>query len=123
MQGQGCVETTTNNGTPAAPPCTTKSSDGKCLYVSTGLNIPIGTDPQSLIQSIFGLILSISGGIALLLIIISGYKVLASQGNPEALKGAREQLTAAIVGLLFIIFALVILQIIGVNILRIPGFK
>ncbi len=95
---------------------------GTCTQVDTGLG-PIGTDPQSLIKSLFGLILSISGGIALLLIIISGYRMLASQGNPEALKGAREQLTAAIVGLLFIIFALVILQIIGVDILRIPGFK
>jgi hypothetical protein len=47
---------------------------------------------------------------------------MISQGNPEQVKGAREQLTAAIIGLLFIIFSLVILQIIGVNILKIPGF-
>ncbi|MCL6096059.1 MAG: pilin [Patescibacteria group bacterium] len=115
-------QTGPGNDPPAGPPCASKDNDGKCLYVNTGLNIPIGTNPQSLIQKLFGLILSISGGIALLLIIISGYKVLASQGNPEALKGAREQLTAAIVGLLFIILALVILQIIGVDILHLPGF-
>lgn len=83
----------------------------------------ISTNPSGFIAWAFGLILSISGGVALLLIIISGYKILSSQGNPEALKGAREQLTAAIVGLLFIIFALVILQIIGVDILHIPAFK
>ena len=47
---------------------------------------------------------------------------MISQGNPEQVKGAREQLTAAIIGLLFIIFSLVILQVIGFNILRIPGF-
>jgi hypothetical protein len=82
----------------------------------------ISTDALGFIRSIFGLILSLSGGIALLLIILSGYKILSSQGNPEALKGAREQLTAAIVGLLFVIFSIVILQIIGFNILRIPGF-
>ncbi len=82
----------------------------------------INTKPFNFITWAFSLILSISGGIALILIIISGYRVLASQGNPEALKGAREQLTAAIVGLLFVIFALVILQIIGYDILRIPGF-
>lgn len=104
-------------------PCSAGANvKGECTKVDTGLGISIGTDPKSLLQSIFGLILSISGGIALLLIIISGYRVLASQGNPEALKGAREQLTAAIVGLLFIILALVILQIIGVDILNIPGF-
>ena len=83
----------------------------------------LGTEPQSLITSLFGLILSLSGGVALILIIISGYRLLVSQGNPEAIKGAREQLTAAIVGLLFIIFSVVILEIIGVNILHIPGFQ
>ncbi|MCL6096886.1 MAG: pilin [Patescibacteria group bacterium] len=111
------------NPIPPGPCSNGANKNGVCTQVDTGLGIPIGTNPQSLIRSIFGLILSISGGIALLLIIISGYRVLASQGNPEALKGAREQLTAAIVGLLFIIFALVILQIIGYDILRIPGFK
>ncbi len=112
-----------NKEDPIPPgPCAAGANiKGTCAKVDTGLG-PIGTDPQSLIKSVFGLILSISGGIALILIIISGYKILASQGNPETLKGAREQLTAAIVGLLFIIFALVILQIIGYDILRIPGF-
>jgi len=114
----GCI---TVNSQGVAPICSKLNSNGTCAQVVTGLG-PIGTDPQSLVQTLFGLILSISGGIALLLIIISGYRVLASQGNPEALKGAREQLTAAIVGLLFIIFALVILQIIGYDILHIPGF-
>jgi len=42
--------------------------------------------------------------------------------HPEALKDARDQLISAIIGLIFIIFSLVILQIIGVDILRIPGF-
>lgn len=121
-QGQGCIETVIlNNDSPAPGPCT-PSGNGKCLYLNTGLGT-IGTDPQSLVTTLFGVILSISGGIALLLIIISGYRMLSSQGNPEALKGAREQLTAAIVGLLFIIFSFVILQIIGADILHIPSFK
>jgi hypothetical protein len=46
-----------------------------------------------------------------------------SQGNPDQIKDAREQLTAAIIGLLFVVFSLVILQIIGVNILNLPGFS
>lgn len=113
-----------NREDPIPPgPCSAgANSKGSCSKVDTGLGISIGTNPQSLIQTLFGLILSVSGGIALLLIIISGYKLLASQGNPEAIKGAREQLTAAIVGLLFIILSLVMLQVIGVDILHIPGF-
>jgi hypothetical protein len=70
-----------------------------------------------------GLILSVVGGVAILLIMLSGYRLMVSQGNPENIKSAKEQLTAAIIGLLFIIFSLVILQVIGVNILGLPGFN
>lgn len=95
----------------------------KCASVSTGLGINVSTDAGDLVKSVFGVILSISGGIALILIIISGYSLIFSQGNPEAVKAAQERLTSAVVGLLFIIFSLVILQIIGADILKIPGFS
>jgi len=80
------------------------------------------TNLSALLTKVFSIALSIAGVVALGLIIASGYRLMISQGNPEQVKGAREQLTAAIVGLLFIIFSLVILQVIGVNILNIPGF-
>jgi hypothetical protein len=83
-------------------------------------NIP--TSVQALITTVFSIALSIAGIVALGLIIFSGYRLMISQGNPEQVKNAREQLTAAIIGLLFIIFSLVILRIIGFNILNIPGF-
>lgn len=82
----------------------------------------ISTNPVNIITTLLKLILGISGGIALLLIIFSGYRMMTSQGNPEAIQGARETLTSAIVGLLFIIFSLVLLQVIGADILKIPGF-
>ena len=80
------------------------------------------TNPTSLLTQVFSIVLAIAGVAALGLIIASGYRLMVSQGNPEQVKGAREQLTAAIIGLLFIIFSLVILQVIGANILKIPGF-
>ncbi len=93
----------------------------KCAEVKTGI-LDIDTRPEKFVGSIMGLILGLSGGIAVLLIIVSGYRLMASQGNPEKVQGAKESLTSAIVGLLFIIFALVILQVIGVDILQLPGF-
>ena len=66
--------------------------------------------------------MSISGGIALILIITSGYQIMTSQGDPEKIKAGRERFISAVVGLLFLIFSLVILETIGVDILRIPGF-
>lgn len=83
---------------------------------------PISTNVKGLVTSLFKVILSLIGAIAIILIIISGYRLMASQGNPEKIQGAREQLTAAIVGLMFVIFSFVILQIIGVNLLALPGF-
>lgn len=83
----------------------------------------IQTSAAGFINSIMSLILSLVGGIAVILIIISGYRLMISQGNPENLKSAKEQLTAAIIGLLFVIFALVFLGVIGVNILGLPGFN
>jgi hypothetical protein len=94
----------------------------KCLAINTAIG-PVSTDPQAFVKKIFSVVLGLAGGIALILIIISGYKYMFSQGNPETIKGATEQLTSAIVGLLFIIFSFVILQIIGVDILKIPGFE
>lgn len=94
----------------------------KCATVDTAIG-SIQTDPVLLVKQLFGILLSLAGGIALLLIIYSGYQIMVSQGNPEKLQQARETLTSAIVGLVFLIFSLVILQIIGVDILRIPGWK
>lgn len=109
------------SATPATlPPCQTFNDKGLCVEFNTAIGT-INTTPSGFIQKVFGVILSFSGGIALLLIIFSGYRLMTSQGNPEKLQGARETLTAAIIGLLFIIFSLVILQLIGVDILHIPG--
>ena len=106
------------------PPGCTQTGPGSNISVTcnTGLGIEITADPQNFAQRLFGITLSISGGIALILIIISGYQLMVSGGNPDKVKGARERLTSAIVGLVFIIFSIVILQLIGVDILRIPGF-
>jgi len=98
-----------------------KIEDLKCTSVMTAVG-PIKTDATGFVQSIFKIVLGLAGGIALILIIFSGYRYMASQGNPEAVKAATEQLTSAIIGLLFIIFSFVILQMVGVDILQIPGF-
>jgi Mn2+/Fe2+ NRAMP family transporter len=70
-----------------------------------------------------GLMLAVAGAILLFVIIITGYRLMASQGDPEKIKAAREQLTGAIAGIVFIVFSIAILAFIGVNVLHIPGFK
>lgn len=66
--------------------------------------------------------IGIGGGFALLCIIYAAFMMQSSEGNPEKLKKAQEMMTSCIMGLMLIIFSVFILKIIGVNILRIPGF-
>lgn len=94
-------------------------SSGNCPSVLSGLGVKIPTNASGFTKTMFGVVLSLAGAIAVILIIISGYRLIASQGNPERVKEAQEQLTAAIVGLLFIIFSFVIIQFIGVDVLGI----
>ncbi len=118
-------------GKPEAPSPVKCNGDSACLACvedeknPKGIPTPLGcvkTNPAGLVSFILKFLLYTSGGIAALLIIFGGYTMMTSQGNPEKLQGARETITSAVVGLLFIIFSLVLLEIIGVDILRIPGF-
>lgn len=67
--------------------------------------------------------IGIAGGIAFLLILFGALQMMMSAGNPEKLNAGKELVTAAITGLLLIIFSIFILQLVGVTILKIPGFK
>lgn len=117
-----CCAPNTQSPVPIAPPPPCNfDKNGNCVSVTTAIGT-IGIDIASLVQTIFTLLLSLSGGVALLLIAFNGYVIMTSQGDAEKLKGAREAITAAIIGLVFMIFSIVILKIIGVDILRIPDF-
>lgn len=107
------------------PPCAVGNWDPLTYDTCPTLHTAVGdinTKPEEFIGSVLGLVLGLSGGIALLLIIYGGYQLMMARGKPETLEAARDQITAAIIGLLFIIFSLVLLQLIGFNILKIPEF-
>jgi len=59
----------------------------------------------------------LGGGIAFILIVYAGFMITTSAGDPKRLQAGKELLTAAISGLLMLIFAIFILRIIGVDIL------
>jgi len=71
---------------------------------------------------IFKIGIGLAGGFSLLCIIYAAFMMQSSQGNPEKLKKAQELITSCIMGLMLIIFSVFILRLIGVNILKIPGF-
>ena len=105
---------------PLSSPCDNPGDSG-CSHIKTVFGF-VSTSADDFTRWLLGFVLSISGGIVILIIIISGYRLMTSAGDPEKIKNARDQLTAAIVGLLFIIFSLVILELITRDILGLPGF-
>ncbi len=105
---------------PPEPPCNL-SADGRCVSVKTAIG-EINTNGAGIIYNLFTVALSLSGGILLITIMVAGYQLIISKGNPEQIQKARELLTSAIVGFLFMIFSYVILTVITVDILQIPGF-
>lgn len=66
--------------------------------------------------------IGIAGGVAFLLMLFAGFQIMTASGNPERLQKGRELLTAAISGLILIIFSVFLLRLIGVEILNLPGF-
>jgi hypothetical protein len=103
----------------------TKVEGTSTLGEKEGVLTAIGcvpTEPKALIQGLVKIAVGAGGGIALLLMVWGAFQMITSAGNPETLKKGKDTFTSAIVGLLFAIFSILILQIIGVQILAIPGF-
>jgi hypothetical protein len=82
----------------------------------------IKRDPKGIVQSVLQIGLGIAGGVALLMILSAAFLFSTSQGDVKRTTEARELMSSAVIGLLFIIFSITILQFIGVTIFHIPGF-
>jgi len=64
----------------------------------------------------------VTGGIALLMLMYGGFLILTSQAEPERLNYGRRVVTGAVIGLIFALGSVFIVNIIGSGILRLPGF-
>ena len=108
------------------PPCAKGALDkdtGMCTAFDVALLGRIQLEPLPFIKSVYTIVLSVAGLAAVVIIIRAGYKLMYSRGDKEMIADARSHITSAIIGLLFIIFAYVILSVIGVDILKLPGFS
>ncbi len=100
---------------------------GKCdeCYGKQGVWTAVGCiqrTPQSIVKTFLEIGLGVGGGICLLMCLAAGFMITTSQGDPKQVSEGREMITSAVIGLLFIIFSVFILQFIGVTIFNIPGF-
>lgn len=82
----------------------------------------VETSATGIVQSFLRIGLGLAGGFVLLAILYGAFLLTTSSGDPNRVKEGQEMISSAVMGLLFVIFSVVILQFIGVTILRIPGF-
>ena len=80
-------------------------------------------DPIGFVQKFYPVGLGFVGGIALLTLILGGYVILTSKGNPERVNIGKSYIFYAIIGLLLAIFGYVFIQVVLVDILKVPGFS
>lgn len=89
--------------------------------ISTAIGC-IHTSPASFVKDTMKFFVAISGGLAFLMMLLGAFQMLTSAGNPETLAAGKDRLQSAVIGLLIIIFATLLLRIIGLDILGLPGF-
>lgn len=70
---------------------------------------------QGIITSVMRIVLGVIGGIALILMIISGY--LYNTGQVDNVAKAKQTITAMFAAIIFIVFSVLLLRFIGVNVL------
>lgn len=76
----------------------------------------------SIVQVFLDLIFKIIGGVALIYLLYGGSIIMTSQANPERINYGKRVVMGAIIGVVFSISAVFLVNFIASGILKIPGF-
>lgn len=88
-------------------------------------NLKDFTDPGaagSVVQQLLTMVFSFAGGLAFLYLLFGAFLVLTSQSDPEKLNRGKRTIYGAVIGIIFTVSAVFIVNLIGSTILKIPGF-
>lgn len=75
------------------------------------------------VQTILNIVFSVAGGIAFLYFLYGSFIILTSQSDPEKLNYGRRIISGAIIGLIFTLTSVLIVNFIGSGVLKLPGFN
>ncbi|MBI2355934.1 MAG: hypothetical protein HYV13_01855 [Candidatus Doudnabacteria bacterium] len=79
----------------------------------TGTNLPGDTKLSEFILRIINIALAIAGLVAVLFLIIGGFRYITAAGNEEAGESAKKIITNSIIGIVVIILSFVIVRVIS----------
>ena len=126
------MEFETNPSIPLCDSITDPDMKAKCKAcegsseVTSGVWTGIGCMPTNfsgIVSSLFTLFSGLMGGFVFLCLVSNGLKIMASRGNPEALKKGQEAITACLVGFVVLVLSILFLKIVGVDILDLPEWN
>lgn len=106
---QACIDCLTGKGGATAG---TWTSVG-CVY---------GNISSFIQETVLGWGIGLAGGFSMLCLMYGAFMMQTSRGNAESIKKAQQLITSCITGLMLTIFSVFILRLIGVSVLKIPGF-
>lgn len=78
--------------------------------------------PEAIAEQVLRIGMGLGALLAVIFLIVGGFGVITSAGNPEQLEKSKAQITAAVAGLVFLLASVLILDIIGGKIIGIPFF-
>ncbi len=96
-----------------------------CSHTHNGIWTAIGcipTDIKSIVTVIIKIAMSLAIAFVILIIFVSSLIISTSQGEPNKLTEAKDHIVSAVIGLLFLVFSIAILEFIGIELFHIPGF-
>ncbi len=102
----------------------TAAEVAQCVH-DKGMPTDLGCLPSNYIgftTTIYGWGLGLLGFVAVIFLMIGGYQIMMSRGNPEMVNRGKSYIFYSIAGLLLAIFGFVFIEIVTGQILQIPGF-
>lgn len=88
----------------------------QCDQIETALG-NFSTDPMAFIGDIMRWVISIACLGAVAMLVYSGYLLIYSRGDKEKIQNAKDNIKALVIGLIFILLSVSIMQFIGIDIL------
>ncbi len=98
--------------------CIARGAENEYIFTAVGC---VQVSGSGLASDLIKLLLGIAGGVSLISLLAAAFKFTISRGDTGQIKSAKELIIAATTGLFFLIFSVIILEFIGVQVLRIPG--
>lgn len=108
-----------HGGTNVAAPLISKPTvQTGCIETALGC---IDVSTNAFVKTLLTFAIGLGGAIALLLMLYGFFILATSAGIPDKVKAGKEIITSAIAGLLFIILSVVLYNLIGSQLLGLPG--